>query len=168
MQKIRKYLAEFVYGSIDGTVTTFAIISGIAGAKLSPAIVLILGVSNVLADGFSMASSNYLSEKSHQAVEGTSNHHPLKGALMTYASFVLVGAIPLLSYIGSFAFGWWEGDEFTVSIVLTTLAFLLIGNIRGKVAGVSRVRAALETLLIGGIAALVSYSVGAGLERLIR
>ena len=55
-----KYLTEFIYGAIDGTVTTFAIVAGVVGAGLSPGIVLILGFSNVLADGFSMASSNFL------------------------------------------------------------------------------------------------------------
>ncbi len=47
-----RYLREFVYGAIDGTVTTFAIVSGVVGAGLSPSIVLILGLANVLADGF--------------------------------------------------------------------------------------------------------------------
>lgn len=54
------YLKDFVYGAVDGTVTTFAVVSGIAGADLAPRIVIILGMANLLADGFSMAVSNYL------------------------------------------------------------------------------------------------------------
>lgn len=54
------YLRDFVYGAIDGTVTTFAVVAGVAGAKLSAGVVLILGVANLVADGFSMAVSNYL------------------------------------------------------------------------------------------------------------
>ena len=46
---LHNYLPEFVYGALDGTVTTFAIIAGVAGASLSPAIVLVLGISNLLA-----------------------------------------------------------------------------------------------------------------------
>ncbi|HUP64411.1 MAG TPA: VIT1/CCC1 transporter family protein [Thermoanaerobaculia bacterium] len=53
------YLRDFVYGGIDGAVTTFAIVSGVVGAQLSASIVLILGVANLLADGFSMAASNF-------------------------------------------------------------------------------------------------------------
>ncbi len=84
-KKITHYLPEFVYGSIDGTVTTFAIIAGIAGANLSAATVVILGFSNVLADGFSMASSNYLSEQSHQDQNPDSDHQsPIKTALATF------------------------------------------------------------------------------------
>ena len=62
------YLGEFVYGAIDGAVTTFAVVAGAAGAGLSPAIVLILGFANLFADGFSMAASNYLSTKSKMEV----------------------------------------------------------------------------------------------------
>lgn len=53
------YLRDFIYGGIDGAVTTFAIVSGVVGADLSSGIVLILGFANLLADGFSMAAANY-------------------------------------------------------------------------------------------------------------
>ncbi len=59
------YLRDFVYGANDGIITTFAVVAGVAGADLSARIVLILGFANLLADGFSMAMSNYLSEKSN-------------------------------------------------------------------------------------------------------
>lgn len=58
------YVRDFIYGSIDGTVTTFAIISGVVGAGLSNQTIIILGLANVLADGFSMGASNYLGTKS--------------------------------------------------------------------------------------------------------
>jgi vacuolar iron transporter family protein len=54
------YLRDLIYGGIDGSVTTFAIVTGVVGAHLSPAIILILGFANLLADGFSMAASNFL------------------------------------------------------------------------------------------------------------
>lgn len=53
------YLRDWVYGGIDGAVTTFAVVSGVAGAQLGGRVVLILGVANLIADGFSMAASNY-------------------------------------------------------------------------------------------------------------
>ncbi|WP_158968909.1 VIT1/CCC1 transporter family protein [Chachezhania sediminis] len=56
-------LGDVVYGAIDGSVTTFAIVAGVAGAGLSPFIVLALGFANVLADGFSMAVGNYSATK---------------------------------------------------------------------------------------------------------
>lgn len=57
------YLRDFVYGAVDGAVTTFAVVSGVAGAGLSPGIILILGLANLLGDGFSMAAGNFLATK---------------------------------------------------------------------------------------------------------
>lgn len=54
------YIRDFIYGGIDGSVTTFAVVSGVAGAELSVTVVLILGFANLVADGFSMAASNFL------------------------------------------------------------------------------------------------------------
>ena len=56
-------IENFVYGAIDGAVTTFAIVTGVIGASLSPSIIVILGFANLLADGFSMAIGNYLAIK---------------------------------------------------------------------------------------------------------
>ncbi len=57
------YLRDWVYGGIDGTVTTFAIVAGAIGADLSNRYLLILGVANLLADGLSMAAANYSGTK---------------------------------------------------------------------------------------------------------
>ncbi|WP_299471618.1 VIT1/CCC1 transporter family protein [uncultured Roseibium sp.] len=58
------YLRDWIYGGIDGAVTTFAIVAGAVGASLTPNIILVLGVANLLADGFSMAAANYSGSKS--------------------------------------------------------------------------------------------------------
>jgi VIT1/CCC1 family predicted Fe2+/Mn2+ transporter len=60
------YLGDFVLGAVDGAVTTFAIVAGAAGAGLSNGVVLVLGIANVLADGFSMAAGNFLRARSDQ------------------------------------------------------------------------------------------------------
>ena len=72
----KEYIAEFVYGGIDGVITTFAVVAGSAGAELAVPIVLILGFANLIADGFAMSVGSYFSAKSenesydkHKAVE---------------------------------------------------------------------------------------------------
>ena len=60
------YLRDWVYGGIDGSVTTFAVVTGVSGAHLSPTIILILGIANLLGDGFSMAASNYLGTRTER------------------------------------------------------------------------------------------------------
>ncbi len=58
------YLRDWIYGGIDGSVTTFAVVTGVVGAHLSPAIIVIMGLANLMGDGFSMAASNFLGTKS--------------------------------------------------------------------------------------------------------
>jgi VIT1/CCC1 family predicted Fe2+/Mn2+ transporter len=57
------YLRDWIYGGIDGAVTTFAVVTGVAGAQLSTWVILALGFANLFGDGFSMAASNYLGTK---------------------------------------------------------------------------------------------------------
>ena len=56
-------MKDLVYGAIDGTVTTFAIVAGVEGAGLSHGVIVALGIANILADGFSMAAANYSGTK---------------------------------------------------------------------------------------------------------
>ncbi len=60
------YLGSMVYGGLDGIITTFAVVSGVAGAELGSGVILILGVANLLAAGLSMGTGDYLSIKSER------------------------------------------------------------------------------------------------------
>lgn len=59
-----EYLSEFVYGGIDGIVTTFAVVAASAAAGLQTGVILVLGFANLLADAISMGVSAYLAERS--------------------------------------------------------------------------------------------------------
>jgi VIT1/CCC1 family predicted Fe2+/Mn2+ transporter len=61
-------LGDFVLGAVDGTVTTFAIVAGVAGADLGVGAALVLGVANVLADGFSMAAGQFLKTRADRQI----------------------------------------------------------------------------------------------------
>jgi vacuolar iron transporter family protein len=60
------YLHDFIYGAVDGAVTTFAVVAGVAGASLDETVVIILGGANLVADGFSMAVSNFLGSRAER------------------------------------------------------------------------------------------------------
>ncbi len=62
----QNYVAEIVYGSVDGVVTTFAIVAASAGANLSSPVIFVLGFANLFADGFSMGVSAYLAKRAEQ------------------------------------------------------------------------------------------------------
>jgi len=59
-------LADAVLGGVDGIITTFAVVAGSTGGQLSSEVVIVLGASNLIADGFSVAVSNYLATRSEQ------------------------------------------------------------------------------------------------------
>jgi len=73
------YLRDWIYGGIDGAVTTFAVVAGVVGADLSTTVVLVLSFANLIADGFAMAASNYSGTKAdrddYDRVLATENRH---------------------------------------------------------------------------------------------
>ncbi len=225
VNRFQDYLGEFVYGGIDGSVTTFAVVAGAAGAHLDSKVVIILGFANLIADGFAMSVGSYLSTKSekenyekHKAVEYWEvDHLPekerqeireiyeakgFKGELlekavevitedrdrwvdvmmkeelemseetkspiamggMTFLSFLLFGFIPLLIYVVDY-FSPLEANLFMISSILTAVAFLTIGYLKSVINQTHKVRSVVETVLLGGAAAVLAYFVGDVLEK---
>ncbi len=221
------YLRDFIYGAIDGAVTTFAVVCGVQGAGLSVGVVVILGVANLIADGFSMAASNFLGTRveeqlRHQARRREETHiktipegereeirqifankgfagkdldravkiitsdltqwvdtmlqdelglplegpSPWRAAAMTFVAFVVVGAIPLLAFIADLLVPGGFPAAFPVSVVLTGVAFFVVGALKSRVIGEGWLASSLETLSIGGLAALLAYGIGALLRGL--
>lgn len=225
----KEYISEFVYGGIDGAITTFAVVAGAEGASLGLSVVIILGLANLIADGFSMSVGNFISTKAardnfdrHKAIENwevdnladtevnevreiyaakgfkgelleqvveviTSNKEvwvdtmmkeelemnkdsktPIKTASVTFISFVVVGSIPLLSYI--FArekLAENTQDLFFYSSVLTCVALAIVGSLKSMVTQRNLLVGMSETVLLGGLAALTAYFVGDVLESIL-
>ncbi|KMQ50836.1 Integral membrane protein [Chitinispirillum alkaliphilum] len=212
------YIGDAVLGGIDGCVTTFAVAAGSMGGGLSVTVIIILGLANLLADGFSMAASNFLSTRSDReevesarsreethiervpwgekaevreifarkgfsgetldkVVEGiTSNRdlwidtmlteehglhigkfHPTRAGITTFLAFVLTGLIPLLPFL---VLDLPIQEQFILSSVLTGITFLLIGSAKGIILKKPVLKSGLFTLLIGGIAASLAFTVG--------
>jgi vacuolar iron transporter family protein len=172
-QHLEDYLSEFVYGGIDGAVTTFAVVAGATGARFDTKVILVLGFANLIADGLSMSIGSYLSTKSEQEVmvkKGKSikdEPSPIINGATTYVSFILIGLVPLLSYTVDLIFGLGLDNLFGLSMALTALAFIGIGLLKSKVAQSNVGRAVAETLVLGAIAAGAAYILGDLLERLI-
>jgi VIT1/CCC1 family predicted Fe2+/Mn2+ transporter len=158
----RKYLPEFVDGAMDGTITTFAVVSGVMGASLSSIVIFVLGFANLFADGFSFAASNYFSIKTKNELVKKQDKHPVKGAAILFLSFLLIGIIPLLSFILASITGnpTIMKNQFGYSVLLTGLALIIIGWFRGEVTGKHKVKSIMQTIVIGGIAALLAFMVG--------
>jgi VIT1/CCC1 family predicted Fe2+/Mn2+ transporter len=227
LKRLEDYLGPFVYGGIDGCVTTFAVVSGAVGAGLDSSIIIILGFANLLADGFSMSVGAFLSTRSEmdnfdkhrqqvadaliqdpererrqltelyraKGFEGQlledvvgvissrpdawvevkmkeeldmkrEEKSPVRIGATTYISFILIGLIPLSAYVLDYIYPL-ETNLFLLSSLLTALGFAFIGWLKSRVNEVSVFKGIFETLMLGGVAALVSYVVGDLLEKLL-
>lgn len=155
----QSYLRDWIYGGVDGVVTTFAVVAGVAGGRLSTFVVLILGFANLIADGFSMAVSNYLGTKSElermesQQLGGEREKSPLRASFYTFCSFVMFGLAPLIPYI------FWMQNPFFLSCVMTGVVFFIIGSGKSFWTKKSWIYSGLETFVIGSIAAGLAYLV---------
>lgn len=176
--KMSKYSADFVHGSIDGLVTTFAVVNGAMGARLSLKAVIILGMVNVIADGFTIAAGKYLSAKAEVSLlskEGKTRHlPPLSSAITILFSFMISGMIPLIPLIMRYAMSGDVSDfhpskamdSYIISMyAITAMSLYAIGWMRGKLTKEDPHKNAREVLLIGGGAAIIALLVGHTLQK---
>ena len=217
-----RYLKSLVYGGLDGIITTFAVVAGVAGAALSSGILLILGLANLIADGISMAVGDYLSSKAQRdfyysekerelweaknypkgekeemieiyTKRGLSKSDaqklvniiskkknlfvdemmveelrmindvkssPVKNAIVTFISFFVFGLIPVSIYLFDLIYPGSVKQPFLYTIILTVLALFALGVAKFKFIKKHWLRSAIETLVIGGLAAGAAYLVG--------
>ena len=172
-QHFEDYLREFVYGGIDGAVTTFAVVAGATGASFNVKVLLVLGFANLIADGFSMSVGSYLSTKSEQELmvkKGQSTKEessPIINGASTFAAFILFGLVPLLAYLLDTVLDLQANNLFLIACILTATAFALIGFLKSKVTHAPLIRSVAETLILGVLAASFAYILGDVLERII-
>lgn len=165
--RIERHLSEVVFGAMDGTVTTFAVVAAAVGAGLSSTAVIILGVANLVGDGFSMGAGAYLSAKSGRDLKRrdkrvVKGHSPLVTGLVTYASFVIVGSTAILVYVVDALLNL-QLDRyvlFGLSAVLIAVTFILVGVVKAYVTKTSKLRAAFEALGLGSVASVMTFLLG--------
>jgi vacuolar iron transporter family protein len=157
------YLRDLVYGATDGVVTTLAVIAGVTGANLAGWVAVVLGIANLVADGLSMAVSNYLGLKSELEQEQRSidDEQPWRHGFATFAAFVVVGAVPL----AAFAIAPFQRAAFAIAFGLVALAG--IGVLRSRYIQRAPWRCSLEVVLLAGSASAISYVIGAILQPLV-
>lgn len=219
------YLHDFIYGAVDGAVTTFAVVAGVEGASLDETVVIILGGANLIADGFSMAVSNFLGSRaerqrreharreeelhirvvpegereeirqifaakgfegrdlervvdvitaspelwaetmmSEELGFGSTEPNEYRAALATLVAFLTVGFLPLTVFVYDLAAPGEVEQAFAWSAVMTGIAFLVVGALKSRFIDQSWWRSALETLAVGGLAAILAYATGALLQ----
>jgi VIT1/CCC1 family predicted Fe2+/Mn2+ transporter len=167
-----EYLSSFVYGAIDGTVGTFATITAAKGASLSPTTALAMGLANVFSDGFTMGASSYLSEKTSQLQDNQTTKNPIFGAIITCLSFIMIGLCPLLIFLFIVIYPKQKiihhKHLYLISFFVSMICLFLIGAIKGRLTNKSAFYSGCETLIVGGVAALISYLVGFYIQKILK
>jgi VIT1/CCC1 family predicted Fe2+/Mn2+ transporter len=159
----RHYLPDLVYGANDGIITTFAVVTGVVGADLSTRVIVILGLANLVADGFSMGTSNFLARRSHaEAAERADRPEATRHGSATMLGFLTAGLVPLVAYLAPVP----DEHRFEAAIVLTLGTLFAVGASRAVVTRLGWARSGLEMLVVGAFAAAVAYGIGAFAARL--
>lgn len=223
------YLKSIVFGALDGIVTTFATIAGVAGADYGINVVVTLGFSALLADAISMGLGDYLSSaaeldwtKKERRREAWEFEHvraaeieemveiyvekgfdrddaetilnlmakqdeffidhmmvqelgmmppdpsdsPAKSGAVMFASFLFVGAIPLLAYLVFFEIPWDPSfrtyGTFILAAVITAIALFFLGFVKGRLIGSKSIQSGLWVMLNGAIASGAAFGVAYG------
>lgn len=68
-------------------------------------------------------------------------------------SYLVGGLVPLIPYMATSSIG----EALRISVVVTGIALLIFGAVKGHFAGVNKVKSALQTLLVGGLAAGAAF-----------
>lgn len=222
-----QYLRDGIYGGLDGIITTFGCVSGVAGAELSCWLALILGLANLIADGLSMAVGNYIGTKSEIEFERRERKReeeevdlypdeerdeireiyynkgfrgadlemvvkvicadrkvwvdtmlveecgilpeerdPIRAAIVTFLSFNVAGAIPLLVYVAALYFPGVVPFAYHLCVLVTLCAIFALGTVKGLLTGGWWIKSGMEMLLLGSMASAAAYYIGYMLHKI--
>lgn len=156
----RHYIRDVVYGANDGLITTFAVVSGVAGGGLSSLAVLVIGAANLAADGVSMGAGNVLAIRADERARAAAGlpeleAFPWKHGLATMLAFMSAGIVPLLPYVAADI-----GGQVYWSAAMTLASLFGLGASRALVTVDRWWRSGVETLLLGAVVALAAYGAG--------
>lgn len=161
-----KQLRAAVYGANDGIVTTFAVVSGVAGASLPIKIVLILGIANMIADGLSMGLGDYLGEVSERRANKKNGLKVDRSIVWqtgatTILGFVVAGSLPLAPYLlAALGMQIAVAQLFVLSAIASAVALFTVGASRTRFTSGVWWKNGMEMLGIGTIAAASSFVLG--------
>ncbi len=208
-------LRPTVFGAMDGLVSNFALISGVAGSSATPGTVALAGLAGLVAGAFSMAVGEYTSVASQSelakaeldverlelrrnpeaeldelaamyvqrgldpdlarqvaeqlsadpeqafrvhareelGVDPDDLPSPWTAAIASFLSFTVGAFVPLLPYLlGT--------TSLLISLVLSVLGLFGVGAVTARFTNRGWLYSGLRQLVLGGLAAAVTYAVG--------
>lgn len=160
-------LRDIVFAADEGIVTTFSIVAGSTGAGLHANVPIILGLANIIADGFSMGTGIYLGIKSELEMDKKDKTlvkiegNPFSHSLVSFLSFAFFGFLTLIPFLFNLP------NKFVISGIIVGVLLFAIGLLKTIFTKRNSIKSAFEMLLIGGFSAFAAYMVGFLVDRLI-
>lgn len=147
------YIGDAVFGAMDGLISTLAVVAGVYGASVSNKIVLIAGASAMLAEALSMGFSSFLASRVRSRLERI-KERPAKEAFLFWLATIGGGFIPLIGFLFNLV------TPFRFTVILSMIFLFFIGVITSRYTRRNWLYSGLESLVIGVIAATITYYVG--------
>lgn len=156
---MEKYTFEIINGALDGLITSFSLITASLGGKINFKTLILLGITSILVDAYSMGISKFLTSKAKKEEDKS----PFMSAAVLGVSFILFGTIPILPLLLL------KKSKVTlyISIVLSVAAFYIIGYYKAQLTDNSSFKSGIETSLMGVSAALLSYIISVGMNYIV-
>lgn len=104
-----------------------------------------------------------LMKKNELGIYEEGQRSPVRHGLVTFFSFGIGAFIPLIPFL----FSIFADHIFTTAVVMGGVTMFIVGVLRSRVTSINWLRAGLETVAIGAIAAVAAFFVGDLLERLL-
>lgn len=149
-----------ILGGLDGVITSFAIVTGIVGGNLKNESVAIVGISSLLADGFSMGVSEYLSSTSEKNITKDTKSRPIYLGLVCFVSFVLFGSVPLIAFILT--------EKVAPTVAFASVALMILGASKTYFTNENLLFGLFQTLLLGCFAGGVAFFTGMLVNNVIK
>lgn len=139
-------LRPIVLGSVDGLVTSFVVVAGGFAGDVSKRATLAIGASSLVADAFSMGTSEYLSSRTE-----TTFGKALVFGVACFLSFIVFGMIPLVTFAST------TDSNIAPTIVSFVASLVVVAVMRAYVT--QSWASIVEIVLLGSVAGAIAFLV---------
>jgi VIT1/CCC1 family predicted Fe2+/Mn2+ transporter len=152
------YLRTIIFGINDSLVSTVGLLAGISVAEVPRATIVLTGIVYAFVEGFSMATGNFIAEKSAEEYMNKStisSRSSIISAIFMFISFVAAALIPLAPYLV-----FTTNIALPVSVGASILALFIVGALSAHFAHLPLAWRGARMALLGGASIIMGVVVG--------
>lgn len=145
-----------MFGLQDGLVSTTGVVVGVSVAVADKRFILLSAFVTIAVEALSMATGQYLSEKSVHDLPNNHHHDNLIfGGLFMFFAYLAGGIVPIIPIL----LGYSPSTPF-LSIYYAFVGLFILGFAKAKIFGGKVLKSSLEMLLVGGLSVIIGITIG--------